>query len=211
MPTNDQFSEEVVSLADEELIDRLRSGNLTEVAADIVRQELAARDMDVASALAQPAQGAPPPLRISVATRRSFLGACFAVSTAGRLGRRTALGGHRVRGNTFLSPVQVDRVRSHAVVGRKAYAAVCTSARLRCNGSHRAGDDLVCIGALAQREASEIFFLENCSPRTCGASCAECCVRNSGWNACNAKVFQFPSRERYGFHSKTVKDQCFWQ
>ena len=73
MPTNDQVSEEVVSLADEELIDHLRSGNLTEVAADIVRQELAARDIDVASALAQSAQGAPPPLRISVATRGRFV------------------------------------------------------------------------------------------------------------------------------------------
>ena len=74
MPTNDQFSEEVVSLADEELIDRLRSGNLTKMGlqTSFVKNS-PARDVDVASALAQPAQGAPPPLRISVATRGRFV------------------------------------------------------------------------------------------------------------------------------------------
>jgi hypothetical protein len=72
MLTNDHLSEEFSSLADEELLDRLRSGNLTDAATIIARRELAARDIDVERALAQPARNISPSPHISVVPRTRF-------------------------------------------------------------------------------------------------------------------------------------------
>jgi hypothetical protein len=89
MPTTDQPSEEFGELADEELIDRLRSGNLTEIASDTIRRELATRGVDLACALAQPAQGTVSPPRISASVIRKFAGILARVL---RFPRRAVLG-----------------------------------------------------------------------------------------------------------------------
>jgi len=74
MLTNDKLSEEFASLADEELLDRLRSGNLTDAATIVARRELAARDIDVERALAQPPPNISPSPRISAVARARFAG-----------------------------------------------------------------------------------------------------------------------------------------
>jgi TonB family protein len=56
MPTKEQLSEDFLKLSDEELIDRLRSGNLIPIATDVARQELTSRRIDVELALARPLQ-----------------------------------------------------------------------------------------------------------------------------------------------------------
>jgi len=52
MPTKEQLTERMAILADEELIDQLRSGHLTEMAAEVARQELDARGTKWEAALA---------------------------------------------------------------------------------------------------------------------------------------------------------------
>ena len=52
MASSDDLSAEVATLADAELIERLRSGNLTEGASSIVRRELVERGVDMERALA---------------------------------------------------------------------------------------------------------------------------------------------------------------
>jgi hypothetical protein len=53
----DYLSDEFGRLADQELIDHLRSGDLTQTASDIACEELARRGVDVATVLMQPTQG----------------------------------------------------------------------------------------------------------------------------------------------------------
>ena len=74
MPTIDQLSEEFSTLTDEELIDRLRSGTLTEMATDAVRRELAARGVDLRQALAQPPEAFASRRRVSGFAVRTVLG-----------------------------------------------------------------------------------------------------------------------------------------
>jgi len=73
MPTIDQLSEEFSRLADEELIDRLRSGSLTAMGTDAAREELAARGVDLMHALAQPPHAYASRRRVSGFTRRTVL------------------------------------------------------------------------------------------------------------------------------------------
>src|SRR5262245_10016733 len=74
MATTDQLSEEFGTLADEELVERLRSGSLTEIASDIARRELAQRGIDVDSALAESPQVPVQLPRISASTLRRAVG-----------------------------------------------------------------------------------------------------------------------------------------
>jgi hypothetical protein len=60
MPTADYLSEEFAKLKDEELIARLRSGELTDVASNTARRELTKRGLDIAQALTQPALATAP-------------------------------------------------------------------------------------------------------------------------------------------------------
>ena len=53
MAAPDQLSQEFETLADEELIERLRSGDLTQIASDTARRELAKRGVDVDRALVE--------------------------------------------------------------------------------------------------------------------------------------------------------------
>lgn len=73
MPPTDQLGEEFARLTDEELIDRLRSGYLTKVAADIIRRELSTRGVDLALALAQSAEATVSPRRISASIFTKFV------------------------------------------------------------------------------------------------------------------------------------------
>jgi len=54
MAAPDQLGQEFETLADEELIERLRSGDLTQIASDTARRELAKRGVDVDRALVEP-------------------------------------------------------------------------------------------------------------------------------------------------------------
>jgi len=61
MATRSQLMAHAAALSDEELIERLRSGILTETAQEITREELAARGVDVARAVASRPPAEPQP------------------------------------------------------------------------------------------------------------------------------------------------------
>jgi hypothetical protein len=77
MPTKEQLREQAVALSDEALLDRLRSGGLTELAEEVTRGELAGRGIDVESALSEPPPVPPRPAAdaaaIAVASGRPLL------------------------------------------------------------------------------------------------------------------------------------------
>lgn len=72
MSSPEHLSEDVASLSDEELVARLRSGNLTEEASDIVRRELAARGVDLNHPLSRAADVNVAPKRVA-----AFIGSRF--------------------------------------------------------------------------------------------------------------------------------------
>lgn len=71
MPTRGQLSEDAKALSDEELIDRLRGGGLTELAAEVTRRELVARGIELEQGLSEAPQDSsravPTPIAIAVA------------------------------------------------------------------------------------------------------------------------------------------------
>jgi len=76
MPTADSISGEFAKLTDEELIARLRSGDLTQIALDAAHRELAERGIDVARVLAQPAR-----VPVSPSGASSALARCIGILT----------------------------------------------------------------------------------------------------------------------------------
>jgi len=67
MAAPDQLGQEFETLADEELIERLRSGDLTQIASDTARRELAKRGVDVDRALVE-SPSVPVQLAVSATT-----------------------------------------------------------------------------------------------------------------------------------------------
>lgn len=77
MPTRGQLSEDAAALSDEELINRLRGGGLTGLAAEATRRELVARGIDVEHELSKAPQASsravPPAIAITVSVAGRIL------------------------------------------------------------------------------------------------------------------------------------------
>ena len=70
MPTETELSELIAGLADEELLRRLHSGDLTDAAATVVRRELVARGVATPPSPAEPFSAASRPAPAAAAARR---------------------------------------------------------------------------------------------------------------------------------------------